>query len=178
MNFLRRAFCSVPPLPRTDLSTGEEVFYHGTTRIIKGDFRLLSHFGTAAAANKIIDAHISSFLEDISDSHSYLLGLLSDHFCPSIHAVRLSIHAPLLIEDLGKHTMDNYKKTLRQSGVFSGSEIREIFQSKENWKRALSDALIKKGYDGMVYVNCVEDEDSRSYIILNPDQVKPAYCRT
>jgi hypothetical protein len=162
------------------------VVYHGTPK----DFEAFKegktwqgfgfHFGTAAAANEVLEQ-----------------GRNSQNFgAQRIMPVYLSIKNPLKFDrsyDRGRHDpMDIYKMVMRKAeeeGVpgITESEINDLYDDDHQFEgqrfidlegQELRDLLRKwlnsMGYDGIEYENAGEDVGSTSWIAFKPTQVKSA----
>jgi hypothetical protein len=93
-----------------------------------------------------------------------------------IYPVFLSIKKPLKIEDDG--ALDGWHDLALEAEAQGAITPREGYLIRErNNGQALIDALKKKGYDGFVYTNSVEDPGSTSYIPFDPEQIKSVYNR-
>lgn len=127
--------------------------YHGTTKNVSG-FSPFSHFGTIGAATDRLD--------DLDDGSW-------DYNKKNIYQVKLNMKNPAnLGRDLQEnHTLKEYVYGLLDMGVISREEFDSISDLKQ-----LIDLIKSKGYDGLFYYNGTEDPGSRSYVILDPSQVK------
>lgn len=83
--------------------------------------------------------------------------------------VYLNIKNPLRVADTGYWTPGDIVAEVRKT--------EKDFPWLDNWDEITSE-LKRRGYDGMVYENAVEDEGSDSYIALDANQVKSATDNT
>lgn len=127
--------------------------YHGTTKNVSG-FSPFSHFGTIGAATDRLD--------DLDDGSW-------DYNKKNIYQVKLNMKNPAnLGRDLQEnHTLKEYVYGLLDMGVISREEYDSISDLTQ-----LINLIKSKGYDGLFYYNGTEDPGSRSYVILDPSQVK------
>jgi hypothetical protein len=146
-------------------------------------FRPFSHFGTAKAANDRFEA-----------LHDFSVNVVGRKAAPTqMVPVYLSIQNPLRLPDLaslyvddeGRDVEDSDREDVRPRSWESETDLAEILYkgdhitSDEFWevqyspKKAMR-LLTRKGYDGIVYNNAVEDPGNDSYIIFKASQVKSA----
>ena len=112
------------------------------------------------------------------------------------YPVYLSIQNPIRLDDVGMFHSLNVAENLLRLGVIDEDLFRAVIANTVNGQVVLQDALIEKGYDGVVYLNRREgvqlDEDTfrdgmtdaefkaqypdaqDSYIVFQPTQVKSA----
>ncbi|MGM0422521.1 MAG: hypothetical protein ACQEQL_05415 [Pseudomonadota bacterium] len=147
------------------------VLFHGTVQDFDpADFRPLSHFGSASAANFVAEMD--------GDPGGRLF------------PVFLRMHNPLEIPDIYEHNRPQFanlfSKRRRQNilewkfrKIFAPDEWQHCFdidthKDKEDWKARMIHILEAKGYDGFVYKNDYEDQGSLSYISFRSEQIRPA----
>lgn len=165
----------------------EIVFHYSTSEIPFERFRAFSHFGT----NKAAEERFDYFYDEDDDGTK--VGFTVPCF--------LSIKKPLFIEDfqstanmLAYDLCLSNKISMEELYDVSDNRMKKLIKefSKENdyldidifdeWvgdrimESDFSDSkLIKllnnKGYDGLCYINTVEDSGSMSWITFKPDQV-------
>ncbi|CAM6006571.1 unnamed protein product [Sphagnum balticum] len=161
-----------------------KVFYHGTTNNFTAfapgrGAQLGSHFGTPEQAN----ARVKGF-EDYG-------------YKPQVMPVYLSIKNPLRLTDYGDFSPSDVAPQLKDMGIIDENlynDATEGFGKKQDLDRKLKNAIKKKGYDGVVYLNRREgseaddsdndlsDEEFKakypdaqeSWIAFSPTQVKSA----
>lgn len=157
------------------------VVYHGTNTNDFSEFEtygLSSHFGTAKAAEDILQVHSgrTSSKEHRTDDY--------DHQC-RILPVYLSVQNPVRLPDILWWHPDEIIDSLAEQGILSEAEVNEI---QEEWMgecggddadgRAIITAVLsRKGYDGVVYSNVYEDKGKDSWIVFSPTQIKSAIGR-
>ena len=163
------------------------VVFHGSKSDFNS-FRHMSHFGTVQAATERLHKikPLKVFGHDEKEA---------------IYPVRMSMKSPL---DVGKEEnwVDNYDPLLQISNKLrsvgkhkEADSLHEIYglhphyandleklspqhrkinpYEQEHMKQA-ADIIKSAGYDGISYINEVEDPGSRSFIALHPEQVKSA----
>ena len=81
----------------------------------------------------------------------------------------LNMRNPLRVNDTGYWTPNDVISEVQKS-------IKD-FPNVDNWNDIVAE-LQKRGYDGFVYENAVEDEGSDSYVALNANQIKSATDNT
>ena len=181
-------------------------FFSGTSKLLKNkdgspkqlfhstaepggisEFRPLTHFGTAKAANRR-GIEKRAFREASKVSSSTV-------------PVFLNIKNPARIEDNGLQNTTSILTALEDAGIITEQENRDVHDKgssafKEAGKGARNvkeqeikeesalesskvNSLIKllesKGFDGIVYKNKVEDRGKDSFIIFHPEQVKSVF---
>jgi len=141
----------------------------------------LSHFGTCQAA------------QDIGQR------LCGDKYIT--YPAFLSIQNPLRIPDTGGHSRDTFRflfesllPSVSGENILNKDEIDYVFgqdtlkdflplsrfifperhASKSKWADRMIETLSKKGFDGFVYENLMEDKSSTSFIIFDQHQVRSA----
>jgi hypothetical protein len=154
------------------------------------EFRPFSHFGTAKAASDRFDS-LHGFSVDV-------VGRKPE--ATRTYAVYLKIENPLRLPDLADIYYDTERDqdlddeptpeqledgSVRARSWESETDLatvlysRDVISRDEFWDVQYSptDAmklLRKKGYDGIVYKNAVEDPGNDSYIVFSPRQIKSA----
>lgn len=167
------------PLIEASPETAAEplVVFHATskdfTAFEKGDIGF--HFGTATAAHERIfyPAPDGSMLKTPTDNLFERQVII-----PAV----LNIRNPLRLDDLGGWTPRYLVEYLGQIKILTPDEKSQILQRMsetpaELWgnyeaSAPLREVLVRKGYDGIVYVNGVEDRGSLSFIAFHANQVK------
>lgn len=87
----------------------------------------------------------------------------------NLASVFLNMRNPLRVADTGYWTPGDIVAEVRKT--------EEDFPWLDNWDEIKAE-LKRRGYDGMVYENAVEDEGSDSYIAFEPTQIKSATDNT
>lgn len=134
-----------------------KIMYHGTFEIFgvfKVNKELGAHFGTEDAAY----ARVRDSQDD-------------DEQASWVREYYLSIKNPLDIpSDLGDwDDMETLRKYLGPANyeIFTTEELKKMKTSAD-----VKNALIKKGYDGVRYINSFEDRGNASWIAFYPWQIK------
>ncbi len=158
-----------------------KVMYHGTQRDVSS-FSPFSHFGTLEAANDRVDT-LDFFYSGI--------GRPDRGEGTNIIPVYLKVENPLRLPDLAgidNDTFEPFKGRRRKDQYPLGWEGEEAistmllkhriidideFEEHRSNHEALQ-LLSKKGYDGIVYTNIVEDPGRDSWIVFHPTQIKSA----
>lgn len=157
------------------------VVYHGTkadvafTEFSFPRSEIGVHFGTIAQASEFVQPYDKD----------------TEERRPRVYPVYLSIQNPLRLDDHISWTAPIILKQLLSRRLLSEKEREAVedalskppvhWKLTEKWSLRtpaiimLSDLLISKGYDGIVYLNEAEGtQNEDSYIILRPGQVKSA----
>lgn len=145
-------------------------YYHSTTspkQIQQFEKRsgLSGHFGTLKAA----EDRMRQARED---------GTFDENAPASIVPVYLSIQNPVRMSDVHFDNAEEMVLDLRDKNIISAKEATKLNvydnEDKRFDMRPVVDLLKKKGYDGIVYENAVEDPGSDTYIPFEPTQIKSA----
>lgn len=88
----------------------------------------------------------------------------------------LSIKNPITMPDMGTWHFQSVGLWLEENGFIAMRQYEKAFNSN-NQQKALADALLKNGYDGIRYINDMEDKGSESWIALKPTQIKSIHNR-
>lgn len=116
---------------------------------------------------------------DHGDGRSFETEKEANEFAASLPAERapikayLNIRKPLRLPDLGMWHFDMISRELEAKKLLTKPEYEAAWKSNDR-EKALANVLKKKGYDGIVYRNEVEDAGSDSYIAFDPNQIKSA----
>lgn len=140
--------------------------WHGTNE----DFEVFDttrtlgvHFGTSTAAAERLSA--TGRVE-----HSNGTAAVPKPFA-------VAIDYALVMPDLGIWSFQSVLRQLREMDVLSAGQADTAYsamnQSDEAGWKVLKEFLNQEGYDGMKYVNLVEDAGSESWIAFEADQVSP-----
>jgi hypothetical protein len=140
------------------------------------EFKPMTHFGTAQAANK-----------RLKDQQHGVYSTMN----AAMYPVYLRIRNPLRIMD--KQGVQHHVSTIARYLAF-GTFASHVSNPNERNKRygkisladydrihprydkqTLIDIVTEKGHDGFVYINRVEDRGSYSWVILDPAQVWPVF---
>jgi hypothetical protein len=100
------------------------------------------HFGTMGQAN---------------DRYAYMNNRVEGKTNQRIFPVYLKINKPLRIEDVGWFDGDNVAWGLKETGLFTETELKYArSQNAGQWTKNLRELIESKGFDGMVYKNTGE----------------------
>lgn len=145
--------------PSPQAPPAEETFYHGGLSGIS-KFKPFTHFGTEGAARERISAKEKENKDKTQE----------------LYPVKLEIKNPLRIEDDGglEGPIEVSNAAMRAGGITEEqyTHIRDNSKNESMGKKLLKEALVKNGYDGLVYKNAIEDKGTDSYINLFPEQIK------
>lgn len=96
--------------------------------------------------------------------------------------VWLSLQNPLRLTDIGSFHADAIAPELERRKLLPRGEGKRIRQEidanwrlRETYDPMVREAILKAGYDGVVYRN-TQEGDSDSYIAFFPEQIKSALC--
>lgn len=178
------------------------VMYHGTKAPEDfSSFKVLSHFGTAKAANDRLEKEfnvvsglsigeqfgipykeISNWWSEMgSDERNRLLDEAHERNRQTLMGTRiypafLSIQNPIDIIDNGSnHTVSDYIKAVHDANVLGKFDTARLLM--RNSMDALIKTLEEMGFDGFRYVNQSEDPGSISYAVFRPQQIKSVFNR-
>ncbi len=170
-----------------------QLMYHGTInqhdKVVKGIRRFypLSHFGSVRAANK----RIKDVISDLK------INRIDNNFSRSIYPVYLNIKNPLRISDrvdtshdplsllrylafgtFDKVRSENMRYRKKRYGKISLEQYYRIDRNflENTIKAKVIELLRRKGYDGLVYKNALEDRGRDSWVIFSPHQVWPLFA--
>lgn len=153
------------------------VVYHGTTTGDEfSEFKygeLGFHFGTSEQAQQRIDWDFENRQPEVDEETGELTDVDGYPVKPRIIPVYLSLKNPLDIpSDLGKwDDIEMLKEYLGPQNyeIFTDAELSALNKAED-----VKNALIEKGYDGIVYQNSWEGE-GESYIAFSPKQIKSIF---
>lgn len=154
------------------------VLYHGTSGDYFDEFNvfgLATHFGTREAAESILQLHSGVPRSDMPRTMNYWQGA-------RVHPVHLAVRNPVRVPDPTNWDADFLLYLLRAEGVITQEEHdklydqweREFETDHESGRDCIREALVRKGYDAIVYTNKHEDKGSDSYIVFSAQQVRSA----
>ena len=150
------------------------VVFHATPKDFElSNIQSFSHFGSAAAAQGIIDRCLRTRFVRYSD-----MGQPNKNL--KVFPVFLSIKNPLVMTDASADWAHTYYYELSRMNIFDVNELKACFpkglidDQAKAWKQDLINFLQRHGYDGLVYQNNVEDQGSQSYVTFGAGQVRAA----
>ncbi len=157
------------------------VLQHGTCAEIDL-FEPFTHFGSVEASNvgwARSFRKLFGFLPDYSNTpHAFTHNSISrappyGHSYGCCYSVFLRIKNPLLVSDPGEnHSFGTWANILRAADIMTRKEYDSLLaEGKQEWS-ALRMLLFRKGYDGVAYVNIIENAGSASVVPLRSDQVR------
>lgn len=144
--------------------------YHGTS--VAQDFEVFRHFndvgyhfGTAQAASN------RAQFRQKDPRYAHEVG--------RVYPVYLSIQNPLETIDWGTWEPNSLAGWLRDNGKIGERDYVKVASrnTRQDRSEELRKLLKRLGYDGIVYQNTAEDVGSKSWITLDPGQVKSIFNR-
>lgn len=140
-----------------------KVYHRSRVRIDKFDENKLSkfnaenrsygfHFGTRQAANEV----------ELNSNSSI------------VHEVYLNIQNPYIVEDSIQADYNQMIRRLLQDSIISNEEFSKArnYETSSERHNFIKKALNKKGYDGIQYINEIEDKGSTSWIVFDDSKIR------
>lgn len=152
--------------------------FHGTKSWAEFDKpHAWSHFGTTKAAN---DRVMGDPTQEVSKRMQALHG--KDNINPyRIMPYYLRITNPLMVKDPDdQHDEEIWMSVLWRTGEFENLRALEkaATRGEDEFYRATADFLSRRGYDGIVYKNTLEDPGSLTWVPFRDDQIKTAFTES
>lgn len=134
------------------------------------------HVGTQRAAHDIMVKTANGKPEDWDTFAENFGAFVPDYNKPRIFPLRINVKNPLRLEDLGTWYPGSVGLAMKRTGHFTEEEIhnavRKAGSDIPKAAQNLRDLLHKKGFDGIVYENVVEDPGKDSYILTDLSKVR------
>ncbi len=153
----------------------KETFYHSTPAGVDFDeFKPFSHFGTQKAASERMET---------MGPQSHHTEAARNEMKPRTIPVHIKVDNPLEVIDNGlsdanQHFVASIKGLLDKvddatlEGYIKGYQRRNLLGKEEETYEYLANMLENLGYDGLSYLNKVEDTGSQSIVPIRPQQIR------
>lgn len=155
------------------LQESHRVFYHASFNRIGNKFWPLSHFGTYKAAIHRIKNLIDDSVDDATpfqERNVYLYPVtLKIH--NTLHTPDIYNERPFVVWEVATYIAKKFHKSLTDEQKHLVHRLMKNKTTPLSCKR-LEYLLSTLGYDGLSYINKIEDPGHRSYINLNSHQVE------